>query len=230
MRKEVFDLVTTPITFPDHYTLTVSSQSNDGAHTWRNSIDIVQTHLEAAPGPTDAVVSAFKNWLKGIQRDDCSLIHASMRRWSRGDQPFSSQAAVWEDTFVIACKDWGTGTAHPPATSSLSAPLGEVVVLMAKPVFAGTGRTGHAGVRNAVPQEAMLNSAGGPPALNPSTAGTTVTEWNTWNNSQLATYCTDNALPRFCIVHYSKKEGTVFDSAMAVPVFERLSTHDIGKH
>lgn len=218
------------LTFADHYTLTVTSQTNDGAHTWRNSIDIQADTGAAPPGPDDAVISAFKNMLKGIQRDDCKLIHAALRAWSRGDVPFSEQGAIWEDVFSIACKDWGTGTAHPPATSSLSPTLGEVCVLFAKPIYIGSGRIGHMFLRNSVPQEALLNTAGGPPALDPATSGTTVTEWNEWMATNLTDYVTLEAFPRFCLVHYSKKDGTVFSSSMRLPVFERLTMHDIGRH
>ena len=220
--------------FANHGTLVVESQDNANIYSWRNSMEVVWDPSVGHPLYTDAVVTAFVNFIKGIQRDDCSIVKVTLFPYVKGRQPLALQGSLFEQVVSIACKDWGTGTAHPPATSSLTAPVGEICVMLTKNKFGGGqgGKIGRMFLRNAVPQEALLNIAGGPPLLNPSTAGTTVTEWNAWAASQLGGFCTSNPLPRFCLIHASKRgtpTGThdIFDGTMAVPVFTRLAMHDI---
>jgi hypothetical protein len=218
-----------PITFPNHYTLVVEISANDGLHMWRNSIDIVSTAALGAPQPNDPVVTAFIDFLAGITRDDSTITRALLRNWSRGDQPFSTQAAIWVQVLSQACKNWGAGTAFPAATDSGTPPLGEIVFLLAKSVFAGTGKTGHMSIRNCYSGAQFTATAGGPPVLVAPDNGTVPPAVNAWADTKLGSFCTDNPEPRFTLVHYSAKDNSVFDSAMQVPVFERVSMHDISR-
>lgn len=216
--------------FANHGTLTVTTQSNDEAHTWRNSIDMVWDGTSGPPSYADAIVTAWVTYLKGIQRDDCTIIHAALRNWARGDVPFSEQAAVWEQVTSIPCKNYGSGSAHPTVSVPLTPVPGEVCLLLAKPIYIGAGRPGHIFLRNSVGQETVVASAGGPPRLDPAFSAAFISEVNTWADTNLVSYVTLSDLPRFCLVHYSKKENTVFDSSMRLPIFQRLAMHDIGKH
>lgn len=219
--------------FANHGVLVVESQDNSAVFNWRNTIDVAwATGSEPAYG--DAVISAFVNFLKGIQRDDCSIVKVSLFPYVKGRQPLSLQGAIFEQIVSIACKDWGTGTAHPPATSSLTAPVGELCVLMVKGKFGGPsgGRIGRMFLRNAVPQEALKNVAGGPPELDPTLSGTTVAEWNAWSNTNLAPFCEGASLPKFILVHASKHgvpagSHDIFDSQMSPPQFQKLAMHNI---
>lgn len=215
------------VTLADHGTLTVTTQSNDLAHSWRNSMDVQWDHTAGPPAYADAVIGAFVSFLKGIQRDDCTIIHAALRNWSRGDVAFADQAAIWEQVLAIPCKNYGSGTAHPTVSVPLTPVPGEICLLMAKPIYIGGGRPGHMFLRNSVGQETVVASAGGPPRLDPSFAAAFTTEINTWASTNLVSFVTLTDLPRFCLVHYSKKEGTVFSSTMRLPILQRLAMHDI---
>lgn len=217
------------VTFPDHGTLVVTVQGNDGAHTWRNSQDLVWTTGDGPPAPGDAVVQAWVNFIKNATRNDAKIIQYSLRNWSRGDVPFSEQAAIWVQHVSIPCQDFGAGNAYSGATSSDAVPLGEVAILLVKQPFASAGKPGHNFLKNSIHGNWISSDTGGPPVLTGAGVGADA-EFNTYAHTRLDAYCEDNPLPRFCIVHYSKKEGTFFEGAMVAPQFERLTTHNIGKH
>jgi hypothetical protein len=227
--RKGFHRMATPVTFPDHYTLTVEMTANSGAHTWRNSIDIAQTPGAVPPAYADAVVTAFTSFLVGITRDDTTITKVSLRNWTRGDIPFADQSAIWVQSTNLACKNWGAGSAYPAATNSGNTPMGELTVLIAKGNFNATGKTGHLGIRNAVKAEDTTALAGGPPTFTTAAVAVYTTAINNWIIAKLLPKAEAAALPAFCNIHYSKKEGTRYATEMALPVFERLSTHNISR-
>jgi hypothetical protein len=217
----------TPVTFPNHYTLTVETTNNTLTDTWRNSMDLVYT-VGDVPTPSDAPVLAFYAFLQGIMRSDCHLSHASMRLWARGDQPFSTQAAIWESTLSLPGFCYGTGGAvgsvgdHNPT-------VGEVVAEWIKPIFTGGGKPGRLFTRNTFRDIDITAVAGGPPILTGTVPGPNAANLNAYASTTLATYCEDNPLPRFCIVHWSKLHAPTapFESTMRVPVFSKPGMHDL---
>lgn len=227
-----------PFVYANHGVLIVTLQSNDGSHTWRNSIDVVWDESVGPPAPTDGVVVAFHDYIKGLTRDDTHIIKMALTPYSKGDVPFSQQGNIWEVAEFTPCKNWGPGTAHPDGPSSGITPLGEICAMMVKPKFGpGGGRPGRMFHRNAISQDQVIADAGGPPTLG-SLGALYPAEMNAWATAKLSPYCTFNPLPRFVLVHASvvardangkPTQYDVFDTAMAVPIFQRLTMHDIGK-
>lgn len=226
-------LLIPPFIFPDHGVLSVFTQSNDGSHEWRNTIDVVWLDSDGPPGPGEPVILAFVEFLQGFMRDDCTIVKYSLQPYSKGNLPFDQQGNIWETTADLPCKNWGPGTVYPLAVSSGTTPLGETCVSVIKPKFGtGPGKPGRLFVRNGIDNANVTSTAGGPPVLTTLTAGVIPGDINAWATTKLGSFCEDNPLPRFCLVHaahVSPDEFTVFDSAMAVPKFERLTTHDITK-
>lgn len=223
---------TIPFSYPDHGVLTVFTQGNDGAHTWRNTIDIAWDPTVGPPGPTDAVISAFVGWVQNFTRDDATVIKHALTPWSKGNLPFSEQGNIWEQVDSLACKNWGTGNALPLDTDSGTIPIGEICASMLKGKFGpGGGKPGRLFMRNCISSGAVTADAGGPPVLT-TEAAAVPTDWNNYTTDRLGDFCTDSSLPRYVLVHASKTSDTtydVFDTAMAVPVFERLTTHNLTK-
>lgn len=221
--------------FADHGILVVETQDNTAAHQWRNSIDLSwATGLQPSYG--DPVISAFVNFMKGVQRADSTIIKVSLLPYVKGRQPLSAQGSLWEQVVSIACASTGTGTAHPTFGSEGSAAVGEICVMYVKGKFAGGvgGRPGRMFLRNAIQNEGMTPIAGGPPLLQGTFLTDYPTDWNNWAISQLGAFCTDAALPRFCLIHASKQgvpagNHDIFDSAMAVPVYKSLTMVDTNK-
>lgn len=218
--------------YADHGTLVVESQDNSFQYNWRNTIDLVWASGDA-PAYGDAVISAFVNFLKGLQRDDCTIRKVTLLPYVKGRQPLADQGAIWEQITSIACKNWGTGTIFPSSGSSQSPVVGELCVMLTKGKFAGGGgRVGRMFLRNAVAQENLANIPGGPPQFASGVEATYSAAMNTWATDNLGDFSTDSALPRFCLIHAQKLTQTpaahdIFDSAMAVPTYTRLTMHDI---
>jgi hypothetical protein len=222
-------MVVPVVTFANHGTLVVETEANTLANKWRNSIDVVWDPIAGPPGPGEGVITAFLDFLVGIQRDDCTLTHALLRPWSRGNVPFSEQGSLWEESLSLPCSNFGSGSAHPSVTVPLTPTVGEVCLLMTKNVFAGRGKAGRLFLHNSVGQETMSAAAGAPPFLNPSFAAAFTSEVNAWADAKLGTYCTTNPLPRYCLVHYSVSNPPPFDTPITVPHLTRLTMHDVGK-
>lgn len=221
--------------FANHGILVVETQDNTATHNWRNSIDMVWAS-GAMPVYGDPSITAFVNFMKGVQRADSTIIKVSMLPYVKGRQPLSAQGSLWEQVVSIACNCFGAGTAHPSFGSEGTATVGEVSVMYVKGKFGGGpgGRVGRMFLRNAVQQEALLPIAGGPPVLQGTFLADYPTDWNNWANSQLATFCEDNPLPRYCLIHSSKQgvpvgNHDIFDSAMAIPVYKTLTMVDTSK-
>jgi hypothetical protein len=221
--------------FAGHGVLIVEVQGNDLAHTWRSTMDLVWVVADGPPLYTDPSVAAFVDFIRGITRDDATIKQVSLYPWVKGKLPFADAGAIWQQTTNIACKNWGTGNCFNVATSSGAIPLGEVCVMYVKGKFASAGgKVGRMFLRNVIDGAAVTSDAGGPPQVLPADLAVFTTAVNAWANTKLSPYCTDNPLPRFCLVHASKLTLTppahdVFDSAMQVPQFERLTTHNLTK-
>lgn len=220
--------------YANHGILIVETQGNDLAHSWRNTIDVVWS-TGGQPAYGDPVVSAFVTFLQNSQRDDCHITKVSLYPYVKGRQPLSSQGALWEQDVDLPCADYGTGHVYPAEVASGLAPIGEICVRLIKGKFAGGGgRVGRMFIRNAIANAWVVADAGGPPAPNPTVSPAIGTQWNTYATSKLGSYCTDNPLPRFCLVHAQKLTQTppahdIFDSAMQVPAWEGLTTHNLTK-
>lgn len=223
-----------PFVYPDHGVLLVETSSNDLLHKWRNSIDMIWDDAIGPPGPEDAIVEALITFLKGGQRDDCFISNVALRPWSKGNLPFSEQSNIWSQVVNVPCKNWGAGTVYPIAPSSGLIPLGELCVLLNKPKFGvGGGKPGHMFIRNSISQDSVTSTPGGPPALVPADVAVIPLAWDNWASTNLESYCTDNPFPRFTLVHAAvvnaspPKVWEVFDTALQVPIFQRLTMHDI---
>jgi hypothetical protein len=185
------------------------------------------------PADNDPSVTAFVDFIQGSTRDDTHISRIALLPYVKGRQPLANQGAIWEDNVNIACQDWGTGNVYPAETGSRTAPLGEVCVMLVKGKFAGGGgRVGRMFRRNAIPKEWVISDAGGPPTWDTVQAPTLVSAWNTFTSTKLSAFCTNNPLPRYVLIHAQKLTQTppaheIFDTAMAVPVFERLTMHDL---
>ena len=216
-----------PITFPDHFTLTVQAQDNTLAHTWSNSIDIAVAAAAGAPQPTDPIVNAFQTFLATMLRTDSHLSKATMRAWTRNVQPFGSQGFVWENiinipgTCYTAADPYGNiGQGNPT--------LGEVVLLAAKSNFDTGGKVGHISLRNMFRDEDVQAVAGGPPIWIQGLNHPTAAAFNTSAETHLGSFFQDAPLPRFVNVHWSKKQQSVpFDSAIGALTAERISTRNL---
>jgi hypothetical protein len=218
------------VTFPDHGTLFVTTESNDGLHRWRNSIDVVWSTGAGAPLPSETVITDFVNFLKGAQRNDCSIIEYKLVNWARGNLPLIDQPPIWAITTSIACSNQGTGTAFPDGDGPHDPTVGEVCVLMAKTPFGLAYRKGHLFLRNVARSVDVVSTAGGPPTLDPSTAAGFISDLNGWASARLSSHLTDSDLPRYCNVHLSTApSSTPFDSPIGSVVFQRLAMHDISK-
>jgi hypothetical protein len=219
----------TPVTFPDHGVLTVKTTGNDEQRTWSNSIDLVWTTGAGPPVYSNAIVTAFVTFLAGIQRSDCTITHVALRNWSRGDQPFSSQAAIWEQVVDVPCKNWGSGKCFAGEASDGTTPIGEIVALISKGNFTGGGRVSHLALRNVLPQEYLAADTGGPPVLATAVISNVPDDVNAWIAGNLSSYLEDAALPRFCNVHYSPSDPPPFDDPIGAMQWERVSTHNLSR-
>ena len=225
-------IVTDGTAFANHGILVAETSANSGGQKWRNSIDVVWT-AGSPPVVGDGVVTAWTNFLKGIQRDDCTITTVSLLPYVKGRQPLSAQGSIWEQNVVIPCKNHDAGSAYPFNGSSGSTTVGELCLLVLKGKFGGGGgRTGHMFIRNSPPQSDVTATTGGPPEFTTTALGTYPPAINTWLNGNLSPFCEDNPLPRFCLIHASNKGtpvGThdIFDSAMAIPTYQKLTMHNI---
>lgn len=218
--------------FANHGTLVVEVETNDLAHDWRNTMELAWD-VSGPPAYTDAVITAFVSFIQGSTRDDSHISKVTLFPYVKGRQPLANQGSIWEQNVDLACQDWGTGNVYPAETGSKTAPIGEVCVMLVKGKFAGGGgRVGRIFRRNAIPNEWVKTTAGGPPTFDPVQAPTFVSAWNTFTSTKLSAFCTNNPLPRYVLIHAQKLTQTpaahdIFDTAMAVPVFERLTMHDL---
>lgn len=218
------------VTFPDHGTLFVTTQSNDEQHSWRNSIDIVWSTPDGPPLPSETVITDFVAFMQGIQRDDCSIIGYKLVNWSRGNLPLVDQPPIWAVTTTIACNNQGAGHAFPDGDGPHEPTVGEVCVLMAKTPFGLAYRKGHMFLRNVARSVDVVATAGGPPLLNPVSASGFISDVNAWAAAKLSSHFEDNPLPRYCMVHLSTApSSTPFDNPIATAIFQRLAMHDISK-
>lgn len=223
---------TTPFVFPDHGHLIVETTTDDGLRGWRNSIDVAWDNSIGPPDPSDAVVTAFTDFLKGIQRNDCHLSKASLRPWSKGNLPLADQPAYWEETISIACDAYSSGTCYGGSGDNGTPTVGEICLLLKKTPFASRAfRAGNMFIRNSINLENTQYTAGGPPALKSSSAATAIAAINAWAVSKLSAHCEGASLPKYVLVH-AQKTGTntfdVFDTQTQTPVFARLTMHDVG--
>lgn len=218
--------------FANHGILVVETQANTLLHQWRNTIDMVWA-TGAAPAYGDPPVTAFVTFLKGLQRDDSTIVKVSLLPYVKGRQPLSLQGSIWEQIVSIPCKNHDAGSAYPFNGSSGSPTVGELCLLLVKGKFDGSGgRVGRMFIRNSPPASDVTATAGGPPTFTTGATATYPPAINTWSTSNLSPYCEDNPFPRYCLIHASKKGtpvGThdIFDSTMTAPVFQRLTMHDI---
>lgn len=223
---------TTPFSYPDHGHLIVETTANDGSHSWRNSIDMVWDPSAGNPLYGDASVTAFTNFLKGIQRADCHLSLVRLAVWGKGNLPLADQPAYWEQPVNIACASTGAGTCYGGTATLGTTPIGEVCVLLKKNAFGRAFRAGNMFIRNSVNQEYLAATTGGPPILESSLDTSVPAAVNAWATSNLGAYCTDSPLPRYVLVHAQKTGPTtydIFDTAMDVPAYARITTHNISK-
>lgn len=218
------------VSFPNHFVLTVESGSLDGQTHWRNSFDIVGS-VGNTPATNDPVVLAVIQWIADMQDPTSQVESASLRNWSYQAQPFSQRQAIWS---ILAINKVG----NLPSWSSPYTPgppcLGTVCSEIVKPVFAGVGKPGRVFLRNMFQRDNILSEPGGPPAFDPSfNQGVFLPALNAHTVTVLGPYCTNNPLPRLCLVHFSVKDYKAnpatlpFDSAMAVPVFSRLTSNKL---
>lgn len=216
-----------PVTFPNHYTLTVHAQSNDAVHQWANSIDIVTTGGAGAPGPTDAIVAAFENMLQGLLRTDAQLWKSVMRPWTRGVQPFGTSTFIWENLYTKTGTAYDTGI--QPGVGQHNPVLGEVVMKLTKTNFTGGFKSSHLYLRDLFRDIDITAHPGAPPVLSGTSPGPDATTVNAWIVSKIGIYLQENPLPRFCNVHWSKKPGAPAPSD--TPIGAILSTgvtmHDL---
>jgi len=219
----------TPVTFPNHYVLTLAVQ-NIATPTiqWRNSIDIVDS-AGNIPQPTDAVVTAFQVWLQGLLRNDSQIFSATLRNWTRGLQPFNAQAALWEVALALVGNAFTASGAYG-ALPVGSPTLGEVCIRLQKSNFTSGGRFPNMFLRNAVRTLDVNSVAGGRPTLGSGGGQITFAQVNTWTNTKLSPYLTNNPLPRFCNIHYSAKHLTgPFDTAIGSITALGLTTHNTSR-
>jgi hypothetical protein len=223
---------TAPFVYPDHGHLIVETTSNDGLRSWRNSIDMVWLDSAGPPLYGDASVTAFINFLKGFQRADCHLSLARLAVWGKGNLPLADQPAYWEQPLSIACASTGAGTVYGGTATLGTTPIGEICVLLKKNAFGRAFRAGNMFIRNSVNQEYLAADTGGPPVLESSLDTSVPAAINSWCTDLLGAYCTDSALPRYVLVHAQKTGSNtwdVFDTAMDVPAYARITTHNISK-
>lgn len=223
---------TTPFSYPDHGHLIVQTEANDASHSWRNSIDVVWDPSAGNPLYGDAVVTAFVNFLKGMQRADCHLSLVRLAVWGKGNLPLADQPAYWEQPVNIACASTGAGTVYGGTATLGTTPIGEICVLLKKNAFGRAFRAGNMFIRNSVNQEYLAADTGGPPILETSLDSSVPAAINTWATDLLGAYCTDSPFPRFVLVHAQKTGPStydIFDTAMDVPAYSRITTHNISK-
>jgi hypothetical protein len=223
---------TTPFAYPDHGHLIVETTSNDGLRTWRNSIDVAWLDSAGPPLYGDAPIQAFVNFLKGFQRADCHLSLVRLAVWGKGNLPLADQPAYWEQPVSIACASTGAGTVYGGSATLGTTPIGEICVLLKKGAFGRAFRAGNMFIRNSVNQEYLSADTGGPPVLETSLLTSVPAAINTWATDLLGAYCTSSSLPRFVLVHGQKLSSTtwdIFDTPMDVPVFGRITTHNISR-
>lgn len=221
--------------FANHGILVVETQDNTAAHNWRNSIDLAWA-TGGQPSYGDPVITAFVDFMQGVQRADSTIIKVSLLPYVKGRQPLSAQGSLWEQVVSIACASTGAGTAHPTFGSEGSAAVGEICVMYVKGKFAGGvgGRPGRMFLRNAIQNEGMTPIAGGPPLLQGTFLTDYPTDWNNWAISKLGAFCTGAPLPKFVLIHASKQgvptgSHDIFDSQMATPVYKTLTMVDVNK-
>lgn len=223
---------TKPFAYPDHGHLIVTTTSNDGARSWRNSIDVVWDDSAGPPLPSETVVTDWLAFLKGIQRADCHLSSVRLAVWGKGNLPLADQPAYWEEVINQACASTGSGTAYGGSAALGTTPPGEICVLLKKSVFGRAFRAGNIFIRNSINQEYLVSSTGGPPALDPSLVVSVPAAINTWASTHLASHCEANPLPRYCLVHAQKTGAStydVFESQITSPTYAKLTMHDLGR-
>lgn len=225
-------IITDGTAFANHGIFVVETSANTGLHKWRNTMDVVWTP-GSPPAYTDPVTTAFVTFLQFLQRDDSTITKVSLLPYVKGRQPLSAQGAIWEQVTSLACNNHDAGHAYPFNGNSGQPTVGELCLLLIKGKFTGGGgRVGRMFIRNSPPASDVTATAGGPPVFTTSALPNYPPAINSWINTKLAPYCEANPLPRFCLIHASNKgtpPGThdIFESQMAIPVYQKLTMHDI---
>lgn len=103
-----------PKTLAEHYRL-IGHFKGDGVGTWRS--EFVIRDSTGIPAADSSVVTACVNYWLANLRHDCTLDHIEMRAWAQGDQPFSSQSALY--TSVVAALGQKTTTYGGEAANAI---------------------------------------------------------------------------------------------------------------
>jgi len=220
-----------PATFPNHYVLTVTTQNiANPTITWHNSIDIVAA-AGNVPQPADAEVTAFTSWLQGLERNDSQLISMSLRNWVRGVQPFNAQAAIWTQALALVGNAYSVTGAFNPMTANGAPTLGEVCIRIQRTNFTSGGKLPNMFLRNCARANDITSVAGGHPTMVGGGGQITLAQINTWTNTKLSAYLTNNPLPRYCNVHWSAKPGAPppFDTPIGAMVAVGPTTHNLSR-
>lgn len=86
------------LTLTHHYRL-IGHFKGAATGTWRSEFAIKQT--SGVPAPTDAIVVAAKDYWIANLRHDCTLDSLELRAATWGDQPFSTQGAIWRSPVEV---------------------------------------------------------------------------------------------------------------------------------
>ena len=190
-------------------TLVVETTTNDLAASWRNSIDIWVGPTGSAPDPVADICDDFKQFMQGVQRDDCFLSRWFLRNWARGAGLAGSEVAIWDEPLNIPCKNWGTGACFTGSPDDGAPTLGEVSVLMVKSRASGGGRKHHMSLRNVLWEGLLTNQVGQGPIINPANLTTVTNDLNAWAGVQLSDHFDLGVLPAYCLVDASVKHSIV---------------------
>ena len=216
------------LTLADHYTLFVETEANDASAHWKNSIDIFAGTGAAHPEPTDSIVTAFFDFLVGIQRDDCTLVRAFLKPWTRGVGSAGAAVAIWDQIISLPCKNWGSGTCFTGSPNDGAPTVGELVTILTKNRLVGGGRKHHMSLRNVLWDGLVDYPLVKDPVIKPANLATVTFDIDAWAVAKLGAFLGGTAVPGYAVIDASVKHSIAPTGHSISDVsFKRVGMRDI---
>lgn len=192
--------VVPPVTLAHHYELIGHFIGADGVNKWRSSVVLFDS--SAVPVDTDAIVTSMIDFWKRNLITTCHYDHTELRAWARGNQPFSTQAALWTSSNLAG---FGTKSSGGAYGAEGTEGLGKEVVASVKIDTTGP-KPGRLFIRGLLDNGDAAAQAGGQwVELIPGPPNVTNTKFQLILGATIAPYF-GTANPGLRVVHFSIKE------------------------